>query len=99
MTWRIDYDGATLDEGDVTAAHLMMVSELLDGDESWENANPMRSPRTLAAWIALVVAQRRKQPLETVMAYIVSRPLTELVAAVQSVDDAPLHAVPGTKAG
>jgi hypothetical protein len=99
MAWRIEYQGATLDESDVTAAHLMMVSELLDGDQSWENTNPMRSPRTLCAWIALVVAQRMQKPLDTVMAFVVSRPLTELVAAVTSIDEATLHAVPDTKAG
>lgn len=98
MAWRINYGGMTLDEGDVTGAHLMMVGEVL-GEHSWANANPMGDPRVLCAWVALVVAKEMQQPLDEAMAYVVSQPIGELVAAVETVDDPPLRAVPNTKAG
>jgi hypothetical protein len=98
VSWKIEFRGHTLVETDVTVAHLSVIADIVGGD-SWEHTNPMHSPRVLAAWVALTLAAGSGEPLADVVAFVTTVPLGELVDAVTSVDDAPLRAVPDTKAG
>lgn len=96
MAWKIEFGGRTLRETEVTAAHLSMVADIV-GEDVWENANPMHSPRVLAAWCAVVALPNSPEDGLALVSLVGSMPISELIAAVTE-DDAPLHAV-DTKAG
>lgn len=54
MPWRIQYDGHTLREGDITLAQAEHVEELTG--ESWLRINPYRSARHARAIVTVMYA-------------------------------------------
>lgn len=53
--WRIKVSGHELREEDVEAGHLIIAADMA-GVDGWEVADPMTSPKMLAAWVATVIA-------------------------------------------
>jgi hypothetical protein len=53
--WRITWGDRSWTDEDVTAAHLISVADLL-GVDSWETASPWTGPKSLGAWVAVLLA-------------------------------------------
>jgi hypothetical protein len=86
MSWRIEYEGHTLAEAEVTFAQVATVGELLGGRDDWNTVDPNTSPQTLAAWIAVCVNQSSGEPVVAVLARLARTPMIELLAAMKSGD-------------
>jgi hypothetical protein len=86
MSWRIEYEGHTLAEAEVTFAQVATVGELLGGRDDWTTVDPNASPQTLAAWIAVCVCQSTGEPVNAVLARLARAPMADLLAAVKPGD-------------
>lgn len=84
--WTITFGEHIWTDEDATTAHLVAVSELL-GD-SWESVSPWNGPRSLAAWLAVLLATKSGD-LDAAVSAVYAMPVAMLLATFGDREDAP----------
>ena len=88
MGWKISVRGCELREEDVEAGHLIVVGEMAAVD-TWAIADPMTSPKLLAAWVAAVIAMNVKDADAATANFMVAKmKVSDLLACYSRDDDA-----------
>lgn len=82
--WRITWGDNSWTDSDVLGAHLVAVADLLEQD-SWTSISPWTGPKSLAAWIVVLVASQGRDLDETI-AEVYSAPAADVIAALTTVD-------------
>lgn len=88
MGWKLTISGFELREEDVQAGHLVIVGEMAAVD-SWVVADPMTSPKMLAAWVAAVIAMNVKDADANTANLMVAKMKVSDLLACYSRDDTP----------
>lgn len=86
--WVITWGERSWSDEDVTAAHMVAVDDLLGGS-SWTSASPWTGPKTLAAWVAVLLGTSTGD-LEGAIAEVYAASGAQLVGALaeRPVEDA-----------
>lgn len=66
MPWRIEFEGEVYREGDLTLGQVGQVERLLEG-RSWLHIHPVRYAQDAVAVLAVMVAARKGETLETLL--------------------------------
>ena len=82
--WRITWGDESWTDSDVNGAHLVAVADLLEQD-SWTSISPWTGPKSLAAWLVVLVASKGRD-LDDTIAEIYSAPAAQIVAALSTAD-------------
>jgi hypothetical protein len=82
--WRITWGHQSWTDRDVNGAHLVAVADLLEQD-SWTSISPWTGPKSLAAWIVVLVASQGRE-LDDALAEVYSAPAADIIAALTTVD-------------
>lgn len=78
MGWRIDVQGAVLNEDDVKAAHVSVVNAALE-TKGWDAIDPISSPEALIVWCAVAVSEATKTDLGESLVFIQSLPIRDVI--------------------
>lgn len=80
-TWTITLDDGTIVESvDVTAAHVVAVSDLAGVGDTWAVLDPSTSPNILMAWVALLTAERTEvKDVQMHIQRLMTKPITDLI--------------------
>lgn len=92
MGWKLSISGFELREEDVEAGHLVIVGEMA-GVDSWVVADPMTSPKMLAAWVAAIVALNVPDADVNTANLLVAKMKVSDLLACYSRDDTPSESV------
>jgi hypothetical protein len=82
--WRITWGDHSWTDSDVSGAHLVAVADLLEQD-SWTSISPWTGPKSLAAWIVVLVASQGRE-LDDALAEVYSAPAAKILAALSTPD-------------
>lgn len=91
-TWKITYKDQTWTDSDVTTAHIVSVAELI-GD-SWQAMSPWSGPRSLAAWLAVLIAASRPVDLAVAIMEVYALTPAELAGVLADAEDIPAWGPP-----
>lgn len=87
MTWRIEFEGHTWKDEDITAGEAIDVALLAGG--GYQALDPYAHPAALVAIVAVLLASRTGEPMEAALARVRALPLDRLLSSLVSIQSAP----------
>lgn len=78
--WKLTWGEQSWTDEDVTAAHLIAVADML-GADSWTSASPWTGPKSLGAWVAVLLASASGD-LEAAMTEVYGASGTKFIGAL-----------------
>lgn len=70
LKWTISFQGQTWTQNDINVGTLITIGELIDGPSDWRILNPANSPKILATYLIVLLAQATETPVDVVMPFV-----------------------------